>query len=342
MRPIPVVNPPNPWASTSIEWVGEPPSQGLKIFEDHTREILASNDSPDVPFRWSVNAYRGCLHACAYCYARPTHEYLGYGAGSDFDRIIVIKPEAPALLREAFERRSWRGESVAFSGVTDCYQPVEASYGLTRGCLEVCLDYLNPVGIITKSALIERDLDLLVDLSRRARLNVAISIPIWNEEHSRAIEPLTPTPSRRIRVIEKLSRAGINVVVMVAPIIPGLSDEDIPTILKAARDAGASGAGHQMMRLPGAVAQVFQERVEAAFPLRAGKILARTREMRGGKLNESRFGLRNQGEGEHAKMIEQLFKLHVQRLGFERSPSLDEGETTFRRPTDRGGQLRLF
>ena len=198
----------------------------LEVFEDHTRTILSRNDSPDVGFDWSVNPYRGCFHACAYCYARPSHEYLSFGAGTDFERKIVVKKHAPELLREAFDAPKWRGELVIFSGVTDCYQPLEASYRLTRGCLEVCAEYRNPAGIITKAPLIERDIDVLQELARVAHLSVMVSVPFWDEAKARAIEPFVTTPVRRMRTIERLARAGVRVGVMVAPIIPGLNDED--------------------------------------------------------------------------------------------------------------------
>ena len=199
----PVANPPNPFATTELEYLdGEPPGARLQVFEDHSRSILATNDSPDVGFKWSVNPYRGCFHACAYCYARPTHEYLSLGAGTDFDRKIVVKPHAAALLREAFEKPSWKGELVVFSGVTDCYQPLEASYALTRGCLEVCAEYKNPVGVITKSPLIERDIDVLTSLAEVADLSVTISIPFWDVDKARAIEPYVATPQRRMHTVE--------------------------------------------------------------------------------------------------------------------------------------------
>src|SRR5437899_2518481 len=189
-------NPPNPWLSTEVEYLDEIPPAELEVYEDHTREILAHNDSPDVGFSWSVNPYRGCFHACAYCYARPSHEYLGLGAGTDFERKITVKPQAPPLLRDAFERPSWNTELVVFSGVTDCYQPLAASYRLTRGCLEVCAEYCNPAGIITKSPLIERDLDVLQQLQKNARVSVSVSIPIWDRGHAPAIEPYVATPQR--------------------------------------------------------------------------------------------------------------------------------------------------
>src|SRR5215470_18078873 len=201
----PVSNPPNPWLSTEVEYLDEIPDAKLEVYEDHTREILSSNDSPDVGFTWSVNPYRGCFHACAYCYARPSHEYLSFGAGTDFDRKILVKLRAPELLRAALAKKSWKKEPIAFSGVTDCYQPLEASYKLTRGCLEACAEYRNPVGIITKSPLIERDIDVLQALARAASVHVTVSVPFWDADRARAIEPYVATPQRRLRVVETLA-----------------------------------------------------------------------------------------------------------------------------------------
>ena len=336
----PISNPPNPFRSAEVAYLEEIPDAALEVYEDHTREILSHNDSPDVGFNFSVNPYRGCFHSCAYCYARPTHEYLGFGAGTDFDRKITVKPQAPALLREAFERRSWRGELVVFSGVTDCYQPLEASYRLTRGCLEVCAEYRNPVAIITKAPLIERDVDVLQELKRVASASVTVSIPIWDREHAHAIEPYVATPERRMKTIERLSAAGIEVGVNIAPIIPGLSDSDIPKILEAAHAAGARSAGYVFLRLPGSVAQVFEERIRQSLPLRAERILSRVREARGGKLYDSRFGVRGRGEGEYAEVVRALFDQTVQRLGMNRERE-DAEPDTFRRP-GRGRQLPLL
>src|SRR3954464_3705680 len=284
MRPVQIANPPNPWATTEVEYLEGAPEVKLEVFEDRTRQILAKNNSPDVGFTFSVNPYRGCFHACAYCYARPSHEYLSLGAGTDFDRKIMVKLRAAELLRAAFAKKSWRKETVVFSGVTDCYQPLEASYRLTRACLEVCVAKANPAAIITKSALIERDIDVLTDLARVASVSVIISIPFWDPERARAIEPYVATPARRIRAIRALADAGIPVGVNVAPIIPGLNDAEIPSVLAAARDAGATSAGCVLLRLPGPVAQVFEERLRAAMPLAADRILHRIRETRGGAL----------------------------------------------------------
>lgn len=308
-------NPPNPWDSTSVEYLEGAPEVKLDVYEDRTRTILAKNDSPDVGFTYSVNPYRGCFHACAYCYARPGHEYLSFGAGTDFDRKIVVKVNAPELLRAEFRRKKWRRQTVVFSGVTDCYQPLEASYRLTRRCLEVCVEARNPVAVITKAPLIERDIDVLQALARAASVHVTVSVPLWDQEKARAVEPYVATPMRRMRIVRALADAGIPVSVNVAPIIPGLGDEEIPKILTAARDAGATGANYVLLRLPGPVAQVFEERMRAAMPLRVERILHRIRETRGGKLYDARFGVRGQGEGEYAAMIRNLFVATAARLG---------------------------
>src|SRR5213082_841049 len=343
MIPRSISNPPNPWLSTEVEYLEEIPPAELEVYEDHTRDILAHNDSPDVGFSWSVNPYRGCFHACAYCYARPTHEYLGLGAGTDFERKITVKPEAPRLLREAFERRSWKGKLIAFSGVTDCYQPLEASYQLTRGCLEVCRDYRNPVCIITKAPLVERDMDLLTELSRVARVSVSVSIPLWDRDHARALEPQVPTPQRRMETVARLAATGIDVGVNVAPMIPGLGDADIPAILEAAAKAGAQWAGFVFLRLPGSVAAVFEERLRERLPLRAERVLSRIREARGGKLYDSRFGVRGRGEGTYAETVRNLFESTARRVGIATSfVGADSPEGPFRRPDRPGRQLPLL
>jgi DNA repair photolyase len=316
MRPVVIANPPNPWASTSIEYLEGAPEMKLEIFSDASRSILAKNDSPDVGFTYSVNPYRGCFHACAYCYARPGHEYLGFGAGTDFDRKIVVKLRAPELLRVAFRKKSWKRESVMFSGVTDCYQPIEASYRLTRGCLEVCAEFSNPVCIITKAPLIERDIDVLQAIAKVASVQVILSVPFWDPDKARLVEPHVATPARRMRVVQRLAEAGISVGVNVAHIIPGLNDEEIPQVLAAAKDAGATSAGCTLLRLPGPVAQVFEERIRAAMPLRADRILHRVRETRAGALNDSRFGSRGRGEGPYALTIRALFVASAKRYGF--------------------------
>jgi DNA repair photolyase len=342
LRRLPLQNPVNGYERAHVEYEpGEAPATGLEIYEDNTRAILSTNDSPDISFTYSVNPYRGCAHGCSYCYARPSHEYLGFGSGTDFERRIVIKPHAPELLREAFDKRSWKGDLLVFSGVTDCYQPVEARFELTRRCLEVCRDYQNPVHIITKSTLVERDIDVLAELHERASATVSVSVTFWDPEVARVIEPYVPTPRRRIETIRRLSAAGLPVVVHVAPIIVGLSDKDMLPILQAAREAGATSAMMMPVRLPGSVAEVFESRLREAFPLRAERVLSHIREMRGGRLNDPRFGSRQQGQGKYVEAVQQSFEAACRRLGFVDAPEARSG--TFRRPAAKsGGQLAMF
>ena len=337
-----ISNPPNPWASPAGYYLEVVPRAGLRVFVHQSRAILATNDSPDLGFRFSINPYRGCFHGCAYCYARPGHEYLSFGAGTDFERKIVVKPEAPALLRDAFDQPSWKGDFILYSGVTDCYQPLEASYRLTRGCLEVCAEYKNPVGIITKAPLIERDVDVLLELHRAARVGVTVSIPFWDPDKARAMEPYVATPQRRVRTIERLARAGLSVGVNVAPLVPGLGDEDMAHVLTAARDAGAVRANFVFLRLPGPVKLVFEQRLRETLPLRADKVLARVREARGGKLYDARFGARQRGDGPYAETAMALFEATAQRLGLATGCIASDEPTTFRRPLRRGAQLALF
>ena len=343
MKTRPISNPPNPWSSTEIQYLEEIPRAELHVYEDHTREILATNDSPDVGFRFSVNPYRGCIHGCAYCYARPSHEYLSFGAGTDFETRILVKLRAPELLRAAFERTSWAGEPVCFSGVTDCYQPLEASYRLTRRCLEVCAEYRNPVIIVTKGVLIERDIDVLSELARFGAVRVRVSVPFLDPHTARAIEPYVATPARRLQAIARLAAAGIAVGVNVAPLIPGLNDEDAPRILAAAKEAGATSAGYVLLRLPGPVKTVFEERLRAQLPLRAERVLHRIRETRGGKLYDSRWGVRGRGEGLYAEALGSLFEATARKLGLD-GGAWEKGfeRTTFRRPVRGGSQLGLF
>lgn len=357
MRLLPIANPPSPWALTEIDYLEAPdpedpsrplaPVEHLQVFHDHSRNILSANDSPDIGFKWSLNPYRGCFHGCAYCYARPSHEYLSFGAGTDFDRKIVVKPEAPRLLRDALDKASWEGELIVFSGVTDCYQPLEATYRLTRQCLEVAATYKQPIGVITKSPLIERDMDVLAAMGRVTEVSVTVSIPFWDPQQARAIEPYVATPARRIRTIERLAGAGIAVGVSVAPLIPGLNEDGIQSVLTAARKAGATHAGFTVLRLPGSVAPVFEERLRTAMPLRADKVMRRIRETRGGKLNDSRFGIRGRGEGAYAETLRALFETTARKLGFTTS-WMDRGAasnatkvSSFERP-DCSHQMKLF
>ena len=313
------------------------PDARLQVFHDATRTILSKNTSPDLPFSWSLNPYRGCYHGCSYCYARGTHEYLDFGAGADFERKIVVKLEAPRLLKQAFEKPSWKGECIVFSGNTDCYQPLEANYCLTQRCLEVCLAYGNPVSIITKSTLIERDHELLRSLAKKAHLRITVSIPFWNQANARAIEPYAPSPKRRMQIVKTLAAIGLDVGVNIAPVIPGLSDADIPAILEAAKEAGARHAGFGMLRLPGSAQTVFLDSLEKKLPLRAKRIENRIREARAGQLTDERFGARQLGQGEFAKCVRALFEAHKKRLNLDH-PNPMSGKNTFHR----SGQLSLF
>lgn len=332
MEPKRIWNPPNPYLTEHREWIGEPPVAELEVYEDQSKSILSRNDSPDLGFRWSVNPYRGCFHACAYCYARPTHEYFGFGAGTDFERKIFVKPRAPQLLEEAFRRPSWQGERVMFSGVTDCYQPLEASWKLTHGCLEVCAAFRNPVGVVTKSLLIRRDADLLARLAREADAHVSLSIPFLNEDIARAIEPGAPTIKRRFETMRMLADAGVPVGIGVAPIIPGLNDSDIPGLLKEAKRCGARFAFRTLLRLPGSVKAVFFHRLRESLPLRAAKIEHRIRETREGKLYDSRFGHRHHGEGEYWETIERAWDIWTKRFGFNDEDEEPPRPSTFFRP----------
>jgi DNA repair photolyase len=316
MRPI--SNPPNPWATTHLSWLGEPPPAKLEVFEEEARSVLSENESPDVPFRYSLNPYRGCLHGCAYCYARPTHQYLGFGAGTDFDRKIVVKVNAPQALRKEILRPSWKGEMIAFSGNTDCYQPLEASYRLTRGCLEVCREVKNPVAVITKGMLVRRDIDILSQMAREGRASAYLSIPFADDRTARKIEPYASWPSQRFETLRLLSEAGVPTGIAIAPVIPGLNDRDIPELLDRAHAAGARRAFMILLRLPQEVRPVFEERLREAFPLRAGKVIENLRQTRGGKLNESAFGARMRGTGPRWEVIERLFDIHSRKLGMNR------------------------
>ncbi len=284
-----------------------------EFFVDSSRSILAHNDSPDIPFRYSINPYRGCEHGCIYCYARPSHEYLGFSAGTDFESKIVIKPDAPALLEEAFSRKSWKPQVVAFSGNTDPYQPAERKLELTRRCLKVFLKFRNPVSVITKNFLVTRDIDILQPLAALNLVHVDLSITTLDPELARVMEPRTSTPLRRLEAIERLTAAGIPTGVNAAPIIPGLTDEGMPAILREAAGRGARNAIYILVRLPGAVEPLFVEWLRRVFPLRASRVLNRLRDTRGGRMSDSRFGVRMSGEGKIADSIRDLFVLTCRR-----------------------------
>jgi DNA repair photolyase len=318
---------------------GERPSPPTRFYDDPSRSLLASNQSPDVPFDVSLNPYRGCEHGCSYCYARPTHEYLGFSAGLDFETRILVKRDAPELLRRALASPRWQPRAVAIGGVTDAYQPVERRLGITRRCLEVFAEFRNPVAVVTKSALVERDADLLAELARHDAAAVFVSVTSLDERLSRALEPRAATPRRRLATIEALCGAGVPVGAMVAPVIPALNDHEIPAIVQAAARAGAGCARHVMLRLPHGVAALFEAWLERHFPERKQKVLSRVRAMRGGRLNDSRFHSRMRGSGALAEQTHALFALACRRAGLpEQGPALSA--TAFCRPGE--PQLSLF
>lgn len=340
-----VDNPPNPWLSTHVEWIGEPPEAKLEVYEETaTRSIITHNNSPDVGFEYSINCYRGCTHACSYCFSRPTHEYLGFGAGTDFERRIVVKVRAAELLRQELMRPSWRGDEIVFSFTSDPYVPLEAHYQLTRQCLEVCLEFRNPISIVTKSALVRRDIDILVELSRQASASVFFTIPFRDYETARALEPFAPSPDARFKAMEELAKAGIAVGIGLAPLILSLNDSHIPELLKRAHDAGARTAFMTMLRLPGSVAPYFEQRLRERIPTQADRILNRIREARGGKLNSSEFGERMRGNSEQWRVVEKMFRLHCRRLGLNKECAGAYAQlrpSTFRRPSAQGSLFDL-
>ena len=308
---------------------------------DQTQSIISQNNSPDIPFRYSINPYRGCQHGCAYCYARPTHEYLGLNAGIDFESKILVKHRAPKLLREWLRRPKWKPETIVFSGVTDCYQPIERQLELTRGCLEVALEARQPIGMITKNALIRRDIDLLSKMAKHHTISVSLSITSLDQSLTRVLEPRTSAPAARLKAISALSDAGVPTNVMVAPIIPGLNDDEVPAILAAAKEAGAMSAGYTLLRLPLAVKPVFLDWLERHRPLAKDRIESLIASTREGKLNDSRFGNRMRGTGPIAEQIRQSFDVFRRKHGLAQPlPPLDA--TKFRKPVLDRSQLRLF
>jgi DNA repair photolyase len=335
-------NPPSRYDELHVELDEEARAEAgpTRYFRDASRSVLAENDSPDVPFRYSLNPYRGCEHGCVYCYARPSHEYLGFSAGLDFERRILVKDDAPVLLRRAFARPSWEGEVVALSGNTDCYQPVERRLELTRRCLEVFAECRNPVGVITKSALVSRDADLLAALAAHGAAHVFVTLTTLDDDLAARLEPRAARPRRRLDAIRALAAAGVPTGVLVAPVIAGLTDREIPLLLEAAASVGASAAGWTLMRLPPPVDDLFESWLAAHYPERAAHVMNRIRDTRSGAVTDAVFGRRHRGEGAYAGQIAQLFGVSARRLGLDRGlPPLSSA--AFRRPA-RDGQLRLL
>jgi len=319
---------------------GTDADERTRVYRDVTRSVISHNTSPDIPFDVSLNPYRGCEHGCPYCYARPTHEYLGLSAGLDFERTLFAKLDAPALLARELAKPSWQPRHLALSGVTDPYQPIERRLRITRDCLEVLAAHRQPLGVITKNALVTRDLDLLAALAQYGAARVAVSITTLDEDLRRRLEPRTSTIADRFRAVSSLTEAGVPVGVNVAPVIPGLNDHEIPAILEAAADAGAQAAAWTLLRLPGAVEGVFVAWLREQVPLRAERVLARLREARGGALSDTRFGHRMRGEGVYAQQLTALFDVHRRRVGLDR-PAAPLDASHFRVP-GRTRQLALF
>jgi DNA repair photolyase len=313
------------------------------FYNDHSRSVLVKNNSPDLGLSYSINPYRGCEHGCIYCYARPTHEYLGFSAGLDFETKIMVKKDAPELLQKEFMKKSWIPQSVFFSGNTDCYQPAERNFQITRKCLEVFLTFKNPVSIITKNALVLRDLDILKELSEMNLLRVVISVTTLKKELQRKLEPRTSSPAMRLKTIEMLSSNGISTAVNVAPVIPGLTDEEIPAILKAASDSGVVKAGRVMLRLPHSVKELFTDWLEREYPDRATKIINRIKELHGDSLYNSNFGTRMTGEGLWAETIKKIFDASCKKYGLNK-PTPPLSTDLFHIPSEfrNKDQLSLF
>ncbi|HKS24022.1 MAG TPA: PA0069 family radical SAM protein [Thermoanaerobaculia bacterium] len=318
-----------------------PPDDGTPhtiYMRDPTRTIIARNDSPDVGFDASINPYRGCEHGCSYCFARPTHEYLGLSAGLDFETKILVKEDAPELLRAELMSPRWIPETIAISGVTDCYQPIERKLEITRRCLAVLNEFKNPTSIITKNHLVTRDIDILAELAAVNAASVAISITTLDPELARIMEPRASTPELRLAALEALSKAGIPCSVMVAPVIPAITDHEMPKILEAAANAGATNAGFVMLRLPWAVAPIFEKWLEERFPDRKEKVLNRVRDMRGGKLYDPQWRIRQRGKGIFADQIETIFDVSCRRAHLNEKDT-ELSTAAFRRPS---AQASLF
>lgn len=337
-------NPTNRFVTVSSERFedydpSEDPAPRTQFIADASASIITYNDSPDIPFTASINVYRGCEHGCAYCYARPYHEYLGYSPGLDFETKIVVKYNAPELLREELASPKWKPQTLAMSGVTDCYQPAERKLQLTRRVLEVLLEFRNPVGIVTKNHLVTRDVDLLAQLARLECVMVLLSITTLDPELTAKLEPRAALPKMRLAAIRTLADAGVPVGVMLAPMIPGLNDHEMPKILEAAAAAGAQSAGLVPLRLPFAVKDIFADWLTRHFPDRKENVLNRIRSLRGGKLNQADFGARMRGEGVWAEQLRKMFDVATRKHGLNRR-DYRLSTAHFRRPG--GTQLRLL
>ena len=339
-------NPDNPFDSLSLsheDWDGIdiPPDEPGKTtyYHDKPKNIINKVDSPDIGFGYSMNPYQGCEHGCVYCYARNTHNYYGFSAGVDFEQKIIVKETAPQLLEKALRKKNWKVRPIMLSGNTDCYQPVERKLEITRSLLKVLVKYRHPVSILTKNSLILRDLDLLKDLAKDQLVHAGVTVTSLDENIRRKLEPRTASARKRLEVLEQLVAAGIPTTVMVSPVIPGLTDHEIPAILEAAAQRGVYSAGYIVLRLNGAIGPLFEDWIGKHFPDRAEKVLGQVRQMHGGELHDNQFKRRMRGEGPIADAIRQLFKLSKKRFMGEKSLPPYNLEA-FRR-TDKG-QMRLF
>jgi len=331
-------NPKNRFHKQEIVWdEGEERAHKVQLFYDQPKKIISKFQSSDVPGEYSVNAYQGCEHGCVYCYARESHQYWGWSAGKDFESKIIIKENAPQLLRETFRQKNYEPKTIMMSGNTDCYQPLERKFELTRQLLQVMLEHRNPVGIITKNALIERDLDILQQMAQLNLVHVVFSVTTRDESLRRKLEPRTASSQKKFAAMNKLSHAGVPTGVMTAPIIPGLNHHEIPELLKQASEAGARTAAYTVVRLNGEIATIFSDWLDKAYPDRKDKVLNQIKSLHGGHVEDRRFGKRMRGEGEYAKMIKQLFMVSKnQYFPHSSMPPLDTSQ--FRR----NGHWQLF
>ncbi len=339
-----LVNPANRFEKISFERDEEVSDEDYSLpktefFKDTSKSIISYNDSPDIFFETSLNPYRGCEHGCVYCYARPTHEYFGLSSGWDFESKIFVKTEAASLLKKELAHPRWRPQVVVMSGVTDCYQPFEKKFQITRACMEVLLDFRNPVGIITKNKLVARDIDLFKQMAEYDGICVTVSVTSLDAKVARAMEPRASTPENRLKAIEALAKSGVPVTVNVAPIVPGLTDHEIPAIIKKCAELGVRGAGYTVLRLPYAVKDVFENWLSEYFPDRKEKVLNRIRSLRGGTLYNSEFGRRMKGEGIFAQQFADLFDVACRKEGLNKN-RITLSTASFRNPTQK--QMVLF
>ncbi|HEV8119882.1 MAG TPA: PA0069 family radical SAM protein [Candidatus Polarisedimenticolia bacterium] len=318
-----------------------PPPLPTTVTPEKSRSIIATNDSPDVGFDQSINPYRGCEHGCVYCFARPTHAWLGLSPGLDFETKLFSKPDAARLLREELRRPGYVCRTIALGANTDAYQPIERDLRLTRGVLEVLSEHRHPVIVITKSDLVLRDLDLLAPMATLKLAAVMVSITTLDRRLARRMEPRAAIPEKRLDAVRRLTEAGVPVGVLTAPVIPGLNDSELESILEASADAGAVSAGYVLLRLPLEIKDLFREWLETHYALKADRVLALLKEMRGGRLYDARFGKRMSGEGPHAALLHQRFTVALRRLGL-RHRALPLDTTLFRVPPGPGDQGRLF